>query len=255
MSDPIVHAEVDTSNFERALVRYQVETQMAWTDVIRMQARLLVERLIEWTPPFGKGKDAQSKGQKRVEADIRRVFTDFGKFQFRELSIQKAWETEDKETLSRIFKNSPHLSQYTLLDAPVAQIHEGIRVAGKVPKKNQPRFVVMDGRRSGENKIAAYAREVGRRVGKAKAGWIMAAQLLAAKFPAWITKSGGETLGGVRDNSTNSSDPSITMSNIVPYASDIFSESKQQELLDTRVRDMEANTEHYLEAKARKTGL
>lgn len=254
MSDAI-HAEADIREFEAALVRFQNATQLGWPEVIKMQARLLVERLIEWTPPFGSDKAAQRKGQKAVNSDIRRVFVDFCGFEFRDLSIQKAWETEDKDALARIFKDSPALSRFTLLPVPVPQIHEGLRVKGRVPKRYRPRFVVMDGRRTGEGKIASYVSKVGKRVGKAKAGWLIGAKALASKFPAWITKTGGESLGAVNDRTTMLDHPAYTISNLVNYISDILGEDKVRQILATRIRDMEKNAEAYLRAKARQSRL
>lgn len=69
--------------FQTALLRFQVLTQLGWAEVLKMQARLLVVRLIEWTIPHGMGKDAQAKGKGAVDADIKRVFMDFRTFEFR----------------------------------------------------------------------------------------------------------------------------------------------------------------------------
>jgi len=218
MPNPQFQVEVYNAEFEKALIRFQEQTRLGWPQVLRMQARLLVQRLIEWTPPFGSDKAAQRKGQAAVARDVRKV-TDFHGFQFRDLSIQKAWETNDKDALNRIFRSSPHLERFRLLEKPVAQIHQNVRRNGRVPKHYEPRFVVMDGgRRSGDGKIAAYIRSVNRRVGKAKAGWIAGARLLASRFPAWIAKSGGEPTGSARDLTQQERDPSITLSNHVPYA-------------------------------------
>jgi len=255
MPDPHIQADVYSEETEKALVRFEEQTRLGWPQVLRMQARLLVQRLIEWTPPFGSDKAAQRKGQAAVAKDVGRVFTDFAGFQFRDLAIQKAWETEDRDALDRIFKSSPHLAGFRLLDSPVAGIHQGVRRQGRVPKHYEPRFVIMDGgRRSGERKIAAYVRSVGKRVGKAKAGWIAGARLLASKFPAWITKSGGERLGAVRDRTRERQDPSITLSNHVPYASDILPDSKVDRVIASRIADMETNAKRLVDAKARKVG-
>ena len=90
-----------------------------------------------------------------------------------------------------------------------------------------------------EAALRTYIRSVQKRVGKAKAGWLAAARLVVAKFPAWIGKSGGEILGRVRDQSNQADNPSITMSNEVAYASQIFPASKLAQVLSSRVRDME----------------
>jgi hypothetical protein len=116
-----VRATADIREFQNALLRFQVATQMGWAEVLKMQAGLLVARLIEWTIPHGMGKDAKAKGKGAVEADIRRVFMDFRSFEFRNESIQKAWDEEDREILDRIFRNSPALSGFKLLDQPESQ--------------------------------------------------------------------------------------------------------------------------------------
>lgn len=250
----IVTAQVNTKAFEEALIQFKTKTQLGWPQVIKMQARLMVERLIEWTPPFGKDKSAQKKGQATVAGDIRRVFLDFHNFEFRNLSIQKAWETEDRETLDRIFKASPSLSRYRLLDAPDPAIHQNLRRNGRVAKRRLPTFVVMDGGKSGQTKIARYITTVQKRVGKAKAGWIAAAQFLTAKFPAWITKS-GSSIGTVQDYTNRLNNPSVIMRNEIEYVSEIFPDSKMSELLSTRIRDMEKNADQYLRAKAREARL
>lgn len=276
MSKPIVEAEVDGREFERALVNFQRETELGWGEVIKMQARLLVERLIEWTPPFGKDKAAQKKGMAKVDSDIRRVFIpfkdvpflvkeiaqqrleglagekDFDKVEFRNGKIQKEWEQKDWPALRVIFGRSVEAQarRMKITKTPDHADHQAARVAGRVRKRRQPNVVI-----ERAASLKSYIREVQRRVGTAKAGWIRGAQLLTAKFPAWIGKTGGESLGSVQDNSANPLNPSITVSNEVPYASDIFPSSKMSELLSTRIRDMEKNAERFVDAKRRKAGL
>lgn len=124
-----------------------------------------------------------------------------------------------------------------------------------MPQNAVPQHVIMDGRKTGESKIAAYIREVQKRVGKAKAGWLVAARFLASRFPAWITKSGGELLGKVDDQTAKPENPSITISNLVEHASYVLPPSKINEVLATRIRDMETNARRYIEAHRRSSGL
>lgn len=275
MSD-LVRAEVDAREFEQALIRFQRETQLGWPQVLNMQARLLVERLIEWTPPFGQDKAAQKKGQAAVAGDIRRVFIPFkdvpllvqeialqrleglarekdlsgGKF--RNPKVQQAWEQQDWDALRIIFHRSAESKskRLTLLKTPDPALHQAARVAGRVPKRRKAQIVI-----ERAATLKAYIRTVQQRVGKAKAGWMRGAHLLAAKFPAWISKSGGENLGAIKDDSLNATDPSITVSNQVAYASNIFPPAKLAELLATRLRDMTTHAARYVDAKRRGAGL
>lgn len=275
MSD-MVKIEADTREFEDALIRFQRQTQLGWPEVIRMQARLLVERLIEWTPPFGKNKAAQTKGTRAVESDVRRVFIPFkdvpflvkdiaaqrlegmsseknlDKVKFRDPSIQKLWDKRNWDVLRLIFERSAESQsrKMRIVRNPDPAEHQKARVGGRVRKGRRPTVVVEK-----EASLRTYIRAVQKRVGKAKAGWLAAARLIAAKFPAWIGKSGGEMLGRVRDQSNQSDNPSITMSNEVGYASQIFPTSKLAQLLSSRVRDMENNARQFLRAKARSSGL
>jgi hypothetical protein len=275
MSD-IVKIEADTREFENALIRFQRQTQLGWPEVIRMQARLLVERLIEWTPPFGKNKAAQTKGTRAVESDVRRVFIPFkdvpflvkeiasqrlegmsseknlDKVKFRDPSIQKLWDKRDWDVLRLIFERSAEAQSRNMrvVRVPDPAEHQKARVSGRVRKGRRPTVVVEK-----EAALRTYIRTVQKRVGKAKAGWIAAARLVAARFPAWIGKSGGEMLGRVRDQSNQADNPSITMSNEVGYASQIFPASKLAQLLSSRVRDMEKNARQFLRAKAQSSGL
>jgi hypothetical protein len=274
MSD-LVEADVDAREFERALVRFQSETQLGWPEVIRMQARLLVVRLIEWTPPFGMGKDAQKKGKAAVEGDIRRVFipfkqvpflvkeiadqrieslaaeTDFGGVRFNAPGLQRAWERRDWDALRIIFERSAEAKarKFVFQRVPDPMTHQAARVNGRVKKRRTPNVAI-----ERESALKAYIRQVQQRVGQAKAGWVVAARLLAAKFPAWILGAGTE-LGSVRDETSSPNNPQITVSNEVPYASDIFPDGKQSELLATRVRDMTVNAQRFVEARARRAGL
>jgi hypothetical protein len=275
MSDP-VKIDADTREFENALVRFQRETQLGWPDVIRMQARLLVERLIEWTPPFGKNKAAQTKGALAVESDVRRVFIPFkdvpflvkeiaaqrleamsseknlDKVKFRDPSIQKLWNKRDWDVLRIIFERSAEAKSRNMrvVRVPDPAEHQKARVGGRVRKGRRPTVVIEK-----EAALRSYIREVQKRVGKAKAGWIAGARAVAAKFPAWIGKSGGEILGRVQDQSNQADNPSITMSNEVEYASQIFPATKLAKLLSSRVRDMEKNARQFLQAKVRSSGL
>lgn len=271
---PFFDAKVDCREFTEALTRFQRETKLGWAEVIQMQTRLLVERLIEWTPPFGKDKAAQRRGAARVEQDIRRVFVpakdvpflvkeiaqrrlqefsqrnDFHGFHFRNSKIQKAWDNENWAALEIIFTRSQKrkMRELEISQVPDPSRHQAARIAGRVPKHQRRRSII---RRA--SALSAYIKKVQKRVGAAKSGWIPAAKFLKGKFPQWVIQA--TLLGSIRDRSSNLINPSIVISNEVAYVSDIFSSSKQDELIRSRIRDMERSTRHLVEAKRRKAGL
>ena len=255
-------------------MRFQRETQLGWSEVIKMQTRLLVERLIEWTPPFGKDKAAQRRGSSRIEQDIRRVFIaakdasllikeivqrrlhqfsendDLHGFRFRNSKIQKAWENRDWAALEIIFVRSGQakMRKLDICQVPDPVRHQAARVAGRVSQHHRPRFVV---KRAAA--LKAYIKQVQKRVGTAKSGWIPAAEFLRGKFPRWIIQA--SPLGSIRDRSNDPTNPSIVVSNEVPFVSEIFDRSKWNELILTRIRDMEKNARRFVESRRRKAGL
>lgn len=251
-----VTAKLNLPEFNRALVKFQVDTEMGWPEVIRIQAKAMLKRLLDWTAPKGINKAAQKQGKAKVEQDVRRVFTAFEHFEFRDLGIQRAWEEGDQETLEKIFKNSPKLSQFTLLHQPKEEIHEAARRRGRVPRRNKARHVIMGkGRQAGARLLDRYITKRMKRVGRAMAGWIRAASHLSEKFPAWIRKSGGALEGGVRDETRNRIHPRIIMTNTVDYISELVPGSMQSALIRSRIRDMEKHAKKLIRARARKRGF
>jgi hypothetical protein len=176
---------------------------------------------------------------------------DLSSVRFRNAGVQKAWEHRDWDVLRIIFDRSAEAKarKFVVQRAPDPMTHQAARVNGRVKKRRSPNVAI-----ERESALKSYIRQVQQRVGQAKAGWVVAARLLSARFPAWILGAGRE-LGSVEDNTASANDPEITLSNEVPYASDIFPEAKRSELLSSRSRDMAVNAKRFVEARARRAGL
>ena len=261
----MIRTQIDTREVTAALLRYKVETGKAWPVVIKEQARLFLQRVIQLTHP-----KTQAQGRAAVKRDIRKVFTDAKgahamisdlvqqrlhnleelgfstKFRFREKRIQTVWENRDWEVLEIIFRHAAQ-NRLQIIPRPDPAIHQAARVRGHVVRGKRPKYLVKRG-------LPAYVAEIQKHVGKAKAGWIAAAQALCAQFPNWITRHGAGS-GSIQDQTT-ASEPSLTVVNAAKSMVGMEEDDGVVErALAGRIRDMAIHAEKLAQLAARKANL
>ena len=233
---------VDISEFTRKLSEYKQLTGKGWQDVVKGQAKLLAQRLMQLTPPNNQGQ-----GSKRVAIDIGRVFlgsewfTDKFSFKSQHLqdSITNAVRAQDTNTLQTIFQRSPKLNRLHIEPFDASK-HKAARRNGRVSLPEPFSFPL-----SGQAQLKTYQKAKQGNVGLAKSGWGACASALGARVPKWANKPGN---GSVEDKSSLKSNPYVVLTNSVPYFSALDAkQSIVSRALAGRQRDMQKEAEKSLE--------
>ena len=184
-------------------------------EVMREQARGVIRRIVNITPPAGRGVQgdaARQRGQRLVVSDILRVV--------RGVPADKAQEQDVKAVLTRY------------------------RVQGRVRRGANPRITVpMDA-------LRAYIAQKKGNVGLLASGWKTAAEQLGIVLPQWIGKHSGE--GGF-EVEASADHVIIRFSNQVSYASDMrarvaFAIAAQEKAIQRRL-------DYFFREVAAKSGL
>lgn len=149
---------IDDSQMQRAITRLLEETKREHSVVLREQARGIVRRIIDLTPPANgktKGGAAKKAGEATLRADIFKVF----------LPV-KAGTAE----------HVPIAAEHARWRGPNGRVRRGLAVDEKI--------------RVNRNQLAEYLRQELRKVGWLAAGWNAAALALRVPIPAWISRHG-----------------------------------------------------------------
>ena len=212
-------------NFDR-LVK---ESTKDAKEILISQARLFCIDLVHVTQPWGKGKKAQKTGQGAVGRDINKVY-------YTESHVYDRIK-EDSVNLAKKFYHLIKVGNFSEADV-IARIFNLRAVefdGGKAHQMRQTgrRKVIGSQNTFGLKKdVDAYAKEIKKRVGFAKAGWVDAAKALKSsgsgvdallqknasvkKIPAWIRNQAGG-LGDARISSNQKGKIEITLINKVDY--------------------------------------
>jgi hypothetical protein len=241
-----IDTKVDTREFERALIRYKVESRKGWKEVIREQSRLLLVRLLRLTPP-----KTQAQGRKAVAADIRKVMTDLDGYRFESPGIQKAWDEKDWDALEVIFRRSPEFSRLRFSEGADASEHRSARTRrGRVPKRRKATVLVKK-----PSKLKRYIRDTQKRVGLTKAGWMAGLKIIQGKIPGWVSKH-GSGYGSAKDASSDRRDPHIQVVNATRGIGEIDREDRiLTTALQGRSRDMLRSLKKKQEFASRRSGF
>jgi hypothetical protein len=247
---------IDTRPFSQALVLLASAAQRAESDVLRQQARLLVKDCARMTPPCGRSALTESYAQQRrtglkaLARDVKRVFQPMENtvkgLNTAEANSKPGFTGEPVGTRALRYARTGQLDKLNELlkhfkfrrravkDATVALFKSARTISHRTRTINQ-RFVVTNPR-----SIAAATKAEGAEIGKAKAGWVRAAEALGEKLPSWILKHRSP---GLYVPKLTGPVQSITVGNLVDYIQEAGASLKIiQRGLDRRVKAMQATT-------------
>ncbi len=251
---------IDRTAFAQAAKRLQAARRVSFQKLLRDQAKLFVRDLMKLTPPRGRNpisetyNDQRRRGEKRVTSDIARVFVPAASLkviehpQNKELAEQlgKAIRRGDLQAVEVILQRMGIQGHVALEPDPA--VHENARNSrGRVRTRN-PTFILRS------NSLKRYIKRQVGHVGKAKAGWLPAANALGVETPQWISRHGGSTPGYISDQSSNPDQPSITVGNLVVYASSFHDINMIEVALRMREASMKTQTEKIIAGEIRKAG-
>ena len=278
---------VNPIKLQRALKAFIGSTKLQASKEMRIQARNLCVSLANSTQPFGKDARAKAIGEKAVTRDIDRVYKS-GPTAVREIAAlplprgktktqnakqaaaalaaialgrsfgkgQKGVraQTKAQELINRL-NYKPYI--YTRIgEFDRGPAHENARFgrSKRVPKNQFVRQIVTK-----ESDLAKYFKEKRGNVGIAKSGWAVCAGLLGGfkGIPKWVYRhtGGGRVVDNSKTNPGILSKPSITMTNTIPWITNVISQSTIQRSIDIQVLKMIKRLAIIANYERKKAGL
>jgi hypothetical protein len=249
----------DATKFEAIMTDYAEILKKTIPDSVALNARLLCVELARRTQPFGNKAES---GIGRVEKDIGKIIKDVGK-------LEEIFDNVDKrkirdrlyslmksrrfDVLETVLRNIGFLNKWGGLEVTsnLKEVHKANRNAttGRTRNKGDKLYIA-------EGNLPAYIEDVTKRVGTAKSGWARCAEQLPAVIggsmtrgiPDWVasqTKGGGT----IENNLSNAANPSVRMTNTVPWVSRICPPGEQLKASQVVVAKMKAQMNRILKKR------
>lgn len=237
--------------YGRALMQWLAQFRMSVRAGLRLQGRLLGERLIAFTPPQSAGQ-----GRRRVEKDIRKVVLGLNDMrQFGDMADAvggKIVETVGGEVAVRIFAKKDgtvygvdrnlYRPDATFVD--IWRHHQQYRDSrGRVTEAGQKtrdigRWRFLDVLVVPAGQLDEYIAAAKDRVGRAKGGWASGVVALGGTVQDWI-QIHARTAGAFYDHTTDA-EPYMEFENNSEWASGGDKDRIVANAVNTRIRDMRA---------------
>jgi hypothetical protein len=109
-----------------------------------------------------------------------------------------------------------------------------------------------------QNDIASYAEETAKRVGLSKAGWAVAAEGLPSTvankrssydFPAFVKANMDRASGSAQDNTSNLTNPTVTLTNSTPWIDRICPATEQMNAVSIVIARMKTQMAKILKER------
>ena len=263
-----VSLTVNPIKLQQALKAFIGNTKLQASREMRIQARNLCVSLANSTQPFGKDARAKAIGEKAVTRDIDRVYKS-GATAVREIAslplprgktaTQNAKQAaaalagllqgrttgkRGTQVISEAQKLLNRISSKPYVNTRVGEFdrgaaHENARF-GKSKRVSKNQFVSQIVTK--ESDLAKYFKEKRGNVGIAKSGWAVCAGILGGfrGIPRWVYRHTGG--GRVIDRSSVKAGlfakPFISMTNTIPWITNVISQSTIQRSIDIQVIKM-----------------
>lgn len=258
---PQLDIKIETARLNAAFAAYAKATGKAFGVVVLQNARLIAWNLAHNTQPYGMTLAEKKTGETAVARDIGNVFTSasaiYGLIRQENEKLARAWFALVKQ--GAYGKAEKLLRDHTKLrdrNAPIFApldpgLHQQARSSGGRVSRQRVAQIVPDAK-----EIKNYIRDIQKRVGFAKAGWITAGSQLGkvTRVPAWITRSVGKAPGSAADRTTGI-DPHVTLTNNVRYISAVLPAAQVAAALAIQREKMLAHIEHVISSEAAKAGF
>ena len=232
---------------------------------LRMQAKLLVQEAMRWTPPFKRGaagsqsRGEQSKkiGERAVSIEYRRAVEPMFSWMWRDPRIREALDrarSKNKpDIVSKVLKNAAKVNGANGVEwrqAKSVHIAHGMARHGrrrKVTKKHP--FWTWD-----TSEWLRYRDVLKNRVGRMRASWVKAGQQLGAKMPRYVTRH-GQINGAIKDASNDKVSPSVSMTSYAPGIADPELMRLFMYALNGRAKAMASRYKYLVRDAAKKLGM
>jgi hypothetical protein len=232
-----VRIKADTSEMDEIFRNFMKFTEQTIPILVRRHARLLAVHLANRSQPFSvgdKSKGAKQLGQNAVNNDLTKVFRNksslqgvVDKTQNESLKkrLQKTLDSGNNQKIGEIFKAVGMINEFELIaKSGLKEKHKSQRSprSGKTWSPKKTMYIA-----TGQS-LSAYTKEVQKRVGFSKSAWAECAERIGGVkgnptrgIPAFA-KSKDNIAKGVIVDGTKSSNPFITMTSNIPWASRIL---------------------------------
>lgn len=260
---------LDRRNFDRSLVNYRAQTSKALRTVLLDEGSLLVRDLIKLTPPHGpnpiheKSKAQQKRGKDSVKRDVLRVLRPLDQLQLvtqsrnqklRDTILRAGGVTAGASGRKRInYEQTQRLLRKigiknNIIRKADPELHRRARGSrGRVPKGTAFNIVIKS------SSVKTYIAKAQKSVGRAKKGWLVAAQALGSKgIPQWVWSNPRPAPGSYRFTHGGPATMAITVANKVPYAGDFRALGVVQFALQRRRKNMVLKAQRAMRALHRK---
>lgn len=282
---------VDATKLKKALAAYGDGMRASAAQEMRIQARNLAVQLAYATQPFGDDESKKQNSEKKVRTEIERVYkpTWVVNTIIKNAPLISKSQSQNPHQAARAFSMlvNGSMSQkgkrkYAgLVDADMllkrlntkpliyttvgmfdgGEAHEKARYGKnkRVPKNQFVRRVVTN-----PSKMEKYIEQKKDRVGVAKSGWAMAANMISLAggiaagtrgIPKWVTRHIKRYDTGGATDRADSENPFVELRNSVRYIKECISPSTIQRTIDIQVIKMVKRLGYILRAEAKKARL
>jgi len=200
---------------------------------MRQEARLVAVSLATQTQPFGNTATSKRIGEVAVSRDIYRVYATPGKA-FEDIQDRHAqsgfWKAVKAlawDRAKKILNKSASAFKLTPIDNfDGGAAHRQLRnKQGRIPPSQKPVMIVRN-----PSTLKTYIETEKGKVGFGKGGWASCARALGGTrgIPGWVSRQNAPARV-IEDYGTDIS--KVTMTNMVPYASEIISQAGKQDAI------------------------
>jgi hypothetical protein len=239
--------QIESAGFERDVRRLSELTGKSLQVVLDEQGRLFTRDVVKATAPFYPGRNWTESlasqheiGRNATERQIRSLFRPLASLRISTSDtrggrrLRSLASTGKFEEATELLKAIGFRTQ-GLVPLATRELHEANRNSrGRVTKKTS--YLVRDGR-----SIESLVRRKKSYVGRAKGGWVKAANALGLHLPGWITKWNSE---GIFLRGGTAASPWITIGNAVPY---IQQSGEEDRIIDWALANRRRNLPKQIE--------
>jgi hypothetical protein len=229
------------TKLENILDEYAKIREQTIPDAVVANARLLCVELARRTQPFGDDNKAKLAGEGRTEKDIGKIIktekqltamaleVDSEKIRHRLLSLISGGRFD---VVERIFTNIGFLNTWGGMEIISGGAIKSTHNASRITTTGRTRARGYKLNIANQGELDSYIAGVIKRVGLSKAGWAECAKQLpkvvkgsmTRGIPRWVTRH--STSGSVQDNSRKLNNPSVVLTNLIPWASRVIPEKE-----------------------------
>jgi hypothetical protein len=233
-------------DLDEAILRYKHHYGLNMEKVLKEQMRLLIMRVLQFTPPAKKGD-----GVKAVRRDIKHKYYDPDWFANNFIGRKSP---EEQERIRRYFKTQDWTSLEKIKDAggllqkvyfkpfSKSDIHRDTR--GRIIKTREGVICTTP------EALKEYVKTEESHVGRLKGSWCSALEYYGGKAAAWVKRN---SEGSYVDNSKGTDVQSVAAYSSVPYGEGVDRRvSFIDKAMKTRARDIEASIEKNVLNKAQR---